>query len=486
MCGVFGLIEKNTDNIGYRIYHALNMLQHRGQDAAGIITYDGMFHLKKGLGLVDNVFNQKNLLRLKGYIGIGHTRYPTIGGRTGEDAQPFFVNHPFGIGLAHNGNITNYAGLKEHLWKEHYRLLNSTCDAEAILNVLAEEIFITSKDNGLNVENLFTAVRSTMEQLEGSYSTVAVIGDYGLLAFRDPKGIKPLVLGKSDRGYAVSSESCAFGILSYKILRDVKPGEVIFIDKNMKFYSEQIVPSDPHICIFEYVYFARPDSIIDGIEVYKARIKLGNELAKSVKRRNFKIDFVVPVPDTSRPAAQGLADKLALPLREGLMKYRYIGRTFIMADQKERVSSIRTKMNPIEGVIKGKDIILVDDSIVRGNTSKEIIYLVRNQAANSVYFASSSPPLRFPCVYGIDMATREDFIAGDKTEKEIEKEIGADGLVYQTMQGLIKAVDNKRNFCTACFSGKYPTSINKKILKLIEEERTFWRKKIDIEKEEEY
>ncbi len=484
MCGVFGLIEKDSNEAGYRIYHALNMLQHRGQDAAGIVTYDGMFHLKKGLGLVDKVFNIKNLSRLKGNMGVGHTRYPTIGGRTGEDAQPFFVNHPFGIGLAHNGNITNYDKLKEHLWKEHYRLLNSTCDAEAILNILAEELFLTSRNNGFSVENLFKAVKNTMKQLEGSYSVIAIIGGYGLLAFRDPMGIKPLVIGESDKGYAVSSESCAFGVLSYRLLRDVNPGEVIFIDNHLNLHSEQLIPPDPHICIFEYVYFARPDSIIDGIEVYNARIRLGMELAERIKKIKEKIDYIIPVPDTSRPAAQGLSERTGIPLREGLMKHRYIGRTFIMPEQKSRVSSIRMKLNPVSSVIKDKNILLVDDSIVRGNTSKRIISLVRENKARKVYFASSSPPLRYPCVYGIDMATREDFIAKDKSEEEVKKEIKADGLFYQTIEGLIKAIAPDREYCTACFTGKYPTKMDPEVFKKIEEERIFWRNRKEDPEEE--
>lgn len=497
MCGILGIC--GSDKIVGELYEGLGVLQHRGQDAAGIITYDQQFHIKKGNGLVQNIFNTKNIARLIGNLGIGHTRYPTVGGGDAEDAQPFHINVPLGIAMAHNGNVTNYLELKESLEKESFYHLNSRCDVEIILNVFAEEL---AKNNlhKFSPDYIFKTVSALFKRVEGSYSVVGIIANKGLFAFRDPHGIKPLVFGKKGDSYAFASESVALDILGYKFERDVAPGEVIFIQEQEpffksqnQFFNKQLTKSVHTPCIFEWVYFARPDSVIDGINVYEARLRLGEELSKEIVRKNIKADIVVPVPDSAKPAASALASILKLPYREGLVKNRYIGRTFIMPFQEAREVSVRQKLNPIKSEIKDKKVLLVDDSIVRGTTSREIINLVRNAGAKEVYLAVTCPPLRYPCVYGIDMQTKKEFIASNKNEEKISKEIGSDELVYQTLDGLIKAVgrrrgvavascvvgcasgrktqDARRSFCTACFTGIYPTKISERMFREMEQDR---------------
>ncbi len=468
MCGILGIIG-NYEVVG-DIYRGLLSLQHRGQDSAGIITYSDRFNIKKGNGLVSEIFKEKNLSYLKGNIGIGHVRYPTIGGGKAEDAQPFYVNIPSGIIMAHNGNVINYTQLKRELEEVNLRHLNSKSDVEAILNVFASKL---EKRGKVNIDNIFASVKEVYKKVEGSYSVIAYIRNKGLLAFRDPVGFKPLIYGKKDANYAFASESVALDTLGYKRIRDVKAGEAIFIDTNGKEYSKILGNKKHRPCIFEWVYFARPDSVIDGISVYGARLRLGKELAKTVKKLRLPIDLIIPVPDTSRAAAITLSEELNIPYREGLIKNRYIGRTFIMPQQAMRKMSIRLKLNPIEGEIKGKNILIVDDSIVRGNTSRQIVQLIKEAGAKKIFFASYSPPLRHPCVYGIDMQTRSEFIAKNKSIKDIEKEIGTDKLIYQSYEGLIKGVSGGENmkFCTACFDGKYPTPVDEKILKKIETER---------------
>ncbi len=470
MCGIIGIIA--DEDVVDGLYSGLLALQHRGQDAAGIITYDHMFHLKKGIGLVLRVFTKKNLERLKGNIGIGHTRYPTIGPGGTEDAQPFYVNTPFGIAMAHNGNVTNYWELKRSLAEESFRHLNSHCDVEVILNVFADEL---SHQNIKEFDEsaVFEATRGVFERVRGSYSVVGMIVGKGLLGFRDPYGIRPLIFGRRGNSYGFASESVAFDLLGYETLRDVKPGEVIFVDMDRRVHSKVLIQKRHTPCIFEWVYFARPDSVIDGIGVYEARLRLGRELAKECLKRGIKPDVVVPVPDTARAAALPIAQTLGVELREGLIKNRYIARTFIMPTQRERIASVRQKLNPIKSEISGKRVLLVDDSIVRGTTSREIISLVRKAGAKEVYFAVTCPPLRYPCVYGIDMATRGEFIAKTHSVKEIERLIGADVLVYQTLEGMIKAVKGERpqEFCTACFTNRYPTGETEKTLRRFELER---------------
>ena len=469
MCGIVGIIgrEEAID----KIYPALIALQHRGQDAAGAATIEQGFHIKKGNGLVLNVFNPKNLERLKGKIGIGHVRYPTVGPGGVENAQPFFITTPYGIALAHNGNLVNYFDLKKYLIEHEFRYLNSTCDAEVILNLLSIELSkMYLRDP--TPEKLFKALGKVYKKLDGSFAVVSIIAQKGLLAFRDRNGIKPLVFGKNRGGYCFASESVALDLLGYKNITDVKPGQAIFIDHQDNEHEQHIARGRKATCIFEYVYFARPDSIIDGIGVYEARLRLGEELGKECLKYNIKPDCVIPVPDTARGAAQTLAEVMKIKYREGLIKNRYIYRTFIMPTQFERMEAVRLKLNPIRSEIKNKKILLVDDSIVRGNTSREIIGLLRSAGVREVYYAVYSPPLRFPCVYGIDMQTRGEFIARNKSVENIKKIIGADELIYQTVTGLVKGVGARADgFCTACFTGAYPTEIPPRLLERIEADR---------------
>jgi len=462
-----------TDVVG-DIYLGLMTIQHRGQDAAGAITYSDRFNLKKGHGLVQQVFNEKNLARLKGNMGLGHVRYPTAGGGGAEDAQPFYANLPYGIALAHNGNLTNYWLLRRELFEKAKRQINSTSDSEVLLNVFAEALSKRASER-ISENEIFDSAEEVFKKTEGSYSAVATVAGVGLLAFRDPHGIKPLVFGRRGNSFAFASESVTLDVLGYRDWRDVAPGECIFIDCERNEYSRKISRNSHTPCIFEWVYFARPDSVIDGISVYEARLGLGRELASAVRKAGISPDVVIPVPDTAKPAALALSIELSVPYREGLIKNRYIGRTFIMAGQRERTKSIKMKLNPIRAEIEGRKILLVDDSVVRGNTSRKIVELVRETGAEKVYFASSSPPLKHPCAYGIDMQTRGDFIARDKTVAQIRDTIGADALVYQTMGGLRKGVGGKRTdleFCTACFSGNYPTHISKDAFHYMETDRS--------------
>ncbi|OYD14492.1 amidophosphoribosyltransferase [candidate division WOR-3 bacterium JGI_Cruoil_03_51_56] len=476
MCGVLGLFQTEPANTD--LVEGLLTLQHRGQDSAGILTSDITFHLKKGNGTVGNVFNKKNLGRLTGHTGIGHVLYPTIGPGSDEDAQPFYVNSPFGIAMVHNGNITNYFTLRQELVNQDFRQLTSFSDVEPILNVFARELEKT-KPRRFSPESVFHAVEGTFKRVKGSYSVIAIIQGKGMLGFRDAHGIKPLAFARRGRKFAFASESVTFDRLGFRRFRDVAPGEAIFVDNHRRVYSRQIRPSKPRPCIFEYVYFARPDSILDGIEVYEARLRLGKNLGLELLRQGIKPDVVVPIPDTARAAANQLGRTIGIQLREGLIKNRYIGRTFIMPGKENRTLSVRQKLNPVRSQIKNKDILLVDDSIVRGTTSKEIVQMVREAGARKVYLAITAPPLRYPCVYGIDMMTRGEFIAKRYSIERIRKLIGADALIYQTYEGLIDAVQGKeknRKFCTACFTGIYPTGITKRNLIRIERKRQQWMK----------
>ena len=469
MCGIVGFIGQ--DRAIDRIYPGLLALQHRGQDAAGAVTFEHGFQLKKGNGLVYNVFNPKNIKRLVGNVGIGHVRYPTVGAGSVEDAQPFIITAPYGIALAHNGNLVNFFDLKKALIESDLRYLNSNCDAEVILNLLAVEL---SKLNAkqLAPAKVFTALDKVYKRLIGSYAVVSIIANRGFLAFRDGHGIKPLVYGKNGSTYCFASESVALDLLGYKDVKDVKPGEAVFIDADNNCHVKQVKKNKTAACIFEYVYFARPDSIIDGIGVYESRLRLGDELGKECAKHGLKPDVVMPIPDTARGAAQMVAEVLGVKHREGLIKNRYIHSTFIMPTQPERIGAVRLKLNPIRSEIKGKKVLLVDDSIVRGNTSREIISLIRSVGAKQVYYALYSPPLRFPCVYGIDMQTKGEFIARDKTVDQIKESIGADALVYQTVKGLVRGVGEGANgFCTACFTGSYPTEIPPLLMERIEADR---------------
>ncbi|MFQ6110255.1 MAG: amidophosphoribosyltransferase [Candidatus Aminicenantales bacterium] len=477
MCGIVGIF--GNDDVFKDLYQGLLAIQHRGQDSAGIITYDGRFHTKKGNGLVRDIFTAENLQRLRGNIGIGHTRYPTIGGVRGEDAQPFLVNSPFGIIMAHNGNIINYAQLKKILFEKYQRLLNSDNDVEVILNVFAQEL-AEQKTKSLTPQNVYRAAESVFKKVKGGYSVVAYIAEQGLIAFRDPYGIKPLVYGKRYDGllpsYAVASESVTLNIMNFSEIKNVEAGQCLFIDRNRRVHRRRIANCPHTPCLFEWVYFARPDSFIDDVNVYDCRVNLGRFLAEEIRKHNLEIDVVVPVPDSARDAAIEIARSLDLKYREALVKNRYIGRTFIMPADQARKTSVRHKLNPITSELKGKKVLLVDDSIVRGNTSRAIIQLVRDCGAKKVYFASYSPPLRYPCVYGIDMQTKTEFVARDATLDLIAKRIGADKVIYQSLESLKKAVrlGNKklREFCGACFDGVYPTGdVTPEILEAIEKER---------------
>lgn len=458
-------------NVVGELYPGLLALQHRGQDAAGITTYDKRFNLKKGNGLVQRVFNEKNLRRLRGNLGIGHVRYPTVGGGGADDAQPFYLSVPYGIAMVHNGNVTNYHKLRRELFRERFRHLNSNSDLEVILNVFADELVM---QGSFNKDSLVRAIGGVFRRVKGSYSVLGIIADKGFLAFRDPHGIKPLIFGQKGDEFCFASESVALDAVGYDVVRDVQPGEAIFIDKKRRFFSKRIEEDLHTPCIFEWVYFARPDSIIDGISVYEARLRLGRELAREVKSKKIKADVVIPVPDTARAAAISLSSSIGVDFREGLIKNRYIPRTFIMPGDELRVKAIKQKLNPIRSEIEGKSVLLIDDSIVRGNTSREIIELVREAGAKKVYFGVCSPPLRYPCIYGIDMQTRGEFIARDKSIEEIRKIIGADQLIYQSLEGLLRGVGGgvRSDFCRACFDSVYPTTVSEETFQKIETERT--------------
>tara|TARA_R110002050_G_scaffold1244_4_gene8615 strand:+ start:50654 stop:52162 length:1509 start_codon:yes stop_codon:yes gene_type:complete len=466
MCGIIGIVSQSEVN--QSLYDGLTVLQHRGQDAAGIVTCDdnSQLFLRKDNGLVKDVFHTRHMLRLKGNMGIGHIRYPTAGCSTSAEAQPFYVNSPFGISLAHNGNLTNTKVLKDELFQSDRRHLNTNSDSEVLLNVLAHELQKTSKLTP-GAEDIFEAVSQVHKRCRGAYAVVALIAGVGILAFRDPYAIRPVVIGKrtTELGdeYMVASESVAIDSLGFKLVRDVEPGECVFIDKAGNFYSHQCAENPVKVpCIFEYVYFARPDSMIDGISVHKSRMRMGTKLAEKIKREfaDHDIDVVIPIPDTSRTAAIQLAYDLGVVYREGFIKNRYIGRTFIMPGQSERKKSVRQKLNPIGLEFEGKNVLLVDDSIVRGTTSQQIVQMARDAGARKVYFASAAPPVRYPNVYGIDMPSPHEFVAHERNVEQIAEELGVDRLIYQDLDDLIAAV-NKRSdierFDTSCFNGQYIT-----------------------------
>jgi amidophosphoribosyltransferase len=478
MCGIIGLFRESA--VVSELYEGLQAIQHRGQDAAGIAVFGDKMRVKKGLGLVRDIFSESDLAPLVGSVGIAHVRYPTVGCGDVEDAQPFYTNSPFGIALAHNGNVTNFRDLKAELATRDLRQVNSACDAEAILNVFASGLPPGDwrQDPG---EQIVTAVGEVFRRVKGSYSVVAVVANVGLVAFRDPFGIKPLVLGEriaaSGRTeYCIASESVVLDMLEFPVRRNVKPGEAVWVDLGGRLHARQVSEPSHHPCLFEFVYFARPDSVIDRISVHATRHRLGKLLADEWRKTGLRVDSVIPVPESSRNAAMEMAQELGVPYREGLVKNRYVGRTFIMPGQKQREQSIRRKLNPIRTEFEGKDVLLVDDSIVRGSTSRKIVEMARRAGARKVYFASCSPPLRFPCLYGIDMSTRGEFIARDRSVDEVCRLIDADHLIYLPLEGLERAarVDNPEmaHFCNACFSGRYPTGdVTQEMIDSIERER---------------
>jgi len=467
MCGIVGVVSHGPVN--QLIYDALLLLQHRGQDAAGIATSHGnTFSMHKANGLVRDVFRTRNMRSLPGNSGIGQCRYPTAGSSSEEEAQPFYVNAPFGITLAHNGNLTNADQLKIEMFKKDRRHINTDSDSEVLLNVLAHEIQQGTSSFSLDPSVLFKAVAALHRRVRGSYAVVAQIAGYGLLAFRDPYGIRPLCIGFNDTEngpeYLVASESVALEGLGFHFLRDVIPGEAIFIDNEGKLYNEQCADNPVlNPCAFEFVYLARPDSVIDGASVYATRLKMGEYLAEKI-RREFSagdIDVVMPIPDSSRPSAMELAMTMNLDYREGFIKNRYIGRTFLMPGQAIRRKSVRQKLNAISAEFKGKSVLLVDDSIVRGTTSREIVQMARDSGAKRVIFASAAPPVKFPNVYGIDMPTRSELIAHGRTEEQVCREITADALVYQDIEALKRSITDVnpmlKKFEASCFDGDYIT-----------------------------
>lgn len=475
MCGVIGII--GLKDVSSHIYTGLMMLQHRGQDSAGMITCSGSeFHMKKGCGLAGEVFGPLDFSILKGETGIGNVRYPTIGSLREEDVQPFMTGSPVTMGNTHNGNIVNSKVLKEQLTRKG-RKVKSDCDTEVILHLLADAVETSS---GPLPDSLFEAVGKIMKQLHGSYCEVVLL-EKGLLGFRDPLGIRPLTLGRKKAGskysYMFSSETTALKTLGYDFVRDVRPGEAVFIDRKLKLHSRQVAEAGKAHCMFEWVYFSSADSVNEGIDVYRVRERLGKELARLWKEKGEEADIVVAVPDTSRPAALAFARELGAEFSEGLIKNKYIGRTFIMATPKLRKTAVRLKHTPIESQLKGRSVAVIDDSIVRGTTSKRIVGAIREAGAREVHFVVTCPPIRFPCFYGVDMSTRKELIASRMEVEEIRKELGADSLTYQTIEGLKRAIGIER-LCTACLSGRYPTGIEEAGLAELERRRDEERLKI--------
>ena len=474
MCGIIGLVGRRGYHINQLLYDGLTVLQHRGQDAAGIMTEnEGRYHLRKSNGLVKDVFFKRHMQNLLGSTGIGHVRYPTAGSSSAAQAQPFYVNYPFGISLAHNGNLTNAEEIRKILTSVHRRHVNTTSDSELLLNLLAMELHSHTHnldidgESHIDVKTIFASVSALHKQISGGYACVSLISGYGILAFRDPNGIRPLIFGsreiEGETEWVVASESVAIHALGFEVVRDVAPGEAVFFSSSGQIFTHQCAEETHHSpCIFEHVYFARPDSIIDGISVYQARLNQGQRLAERILEQypEHDIDAVIPVPDSGRYAALQMAGALGVEYREGFVKNRYIGRTFIMPGQAMRKKSVRRKLNASPHEFKGKNVLLVDDSIVRGTTSAQIVEMAREVGAKKVYFASAAPPVRHPNVYGIDMPAVTEFIANGKSVDEIGTEIGADKLFYQTIEDLVEvtSINGEQAWDTSCFNGEYVTN----------------------------
>ena len=497
MCGIIGMVAKGPVN--QLLYDGLMLLQHRGQDAAGIATsQNDMFYMHKGPGLVREIFRTRNMRSLPGNMGIGHCRYPTAGSAFNfAETQPFYVNSPFGIVLGHNGNLTNWQQLKDEMVRTDLRHINTNSDSEVLLNVFAHELELAAKGHKVDPDTVFTAVANVHRRCRGAYAIVAMIAGLGLIAFRDAHGIRPLVLGRNKASggedYIVASESVALDPLGFECERDIAPGEAIIIEADGTLHS-RICAREAQLspCIFEYVYLARPDSTMDGVSVYEARLHMGEQLAAKIRRdyRDLKIDVVIPVPDTSRPIALELASQLGITYREGFVKNRDIGRTFIMPGQAVRKKSVRQKLNAIGVEFAGKNVLIVDDSIVRGTTSREIVQMAREAGAKQVFFASAAPPVRFPNVYGIDMPTRSELIATGRTEAEIAVELCADAVIYQDLDALRAAVraanPSLGRFETSCFDGNYITGdVTSQYLDDVELRRDAKRGEVEDEDEEE-
>ncbi len=469
MCGVIGILSSSRAN--QAIYDGLTVVQHRGQDAAGIITSDGRrVYLRKDNGLVRDVFHARHMQQLLGNMGIGHCRYPTAGSSSPAEAQPFYVNSPFGLALAHNGNLTNARELRDQLFKDDLRHLNTSSDSEILLNVLAHELraVLNSRRLELTPDDVFGAITTLHQRCRGAYAVVAMIVGLGVIAFRDRYGIRPLVYGQRETAdgidHMIASESVALDVLGYDLIDDVQPGEAVLVDMQGQVHRRTCVDDGRHVpCIFEYVYLARPDSMIDGIAVHKSRLRMGEKLAHKLVQEwsDYDIDVIIPIPDTSRTAALQMSYELGVKYREGFIKNRYIGRTFIMPGQAERKRSVRQKLNAIDLEFGGKNVLLVDDSIVRGTTSKQIIQMAREAGARKVYFASAAPPVRYPNVYGIDMPNANELVGNGRSEAQIGEEIGADRLIFQDLGDLVAAAHEGNptivEFDCSCFDGKYVT-----------------------------
>ena len=464
MCGIVGVVSNAPVN--QLIYDALLLLQHRGQDAAGIVTQqERKFFMHKAKGMVRDVFRTRNMRSLPGNCGLGQVRYPTAGNAySEEEAQPFYVNAPFGIVLVHNGNLTNAAALKAELFVTDHRHINTESDSEVLLNVLAHELDKASRGEVLRPQAVFEAVAAVHQRVRGSYAVISLIAGHGVLAFRDPFGIRPLCLGQGDGAVMLASESVALEGTGHGFVRNIDPGEAVFIDLAGQVHASHCAPRAVlNPCIFEYVYLARPDSVMDGISVYQARLNLGETLAKRVISTvpPNEIDVVIPIPESSRPSAAQLAQLLGLPYREGFVKNRYVGRTFIMPGQAVRKKSVRQKLNVIASEFRGRNVLLVDDSIVRGTTSREIVQMAREAGARKVYLASAAPPVRYPNVYGIDMPTKDELVAHDRDVDEIRQIIGCDALIYQDVDGMKRAIGALNpaipGFDASCFDGVYVT-----------------------------
>ncbi len=466
MCGIIGILNAEGNDVASKVYTGLLALQHRGQDSAGIASFDGSrINLKKGLGLVSQVFTEDNLEVLKGQSAIGHVRYSTSGSTTKENAHPFILSVPITLATAFNGNVVNYEELK----KTYDGHVETNCDIEVLMKVFVEEY---GKTNDGKPESIFNAVEKVFKEVNGAYSVVNVL-ESGLLAFRDQKAIRPLVMGKSKDGktIAFASETTAFDALEFEFVKNVGAGEAIFVDLKGKVHEKTIDAKTPAHCMFEYVYFSRPDSQLDGKSVYETRIALGKVLGQKLKGKG---DVVVPVPDTSRPAAEALGESAGIPTQEGLIKNRYVWRTFIMPTQKQRDKAVQVKLNIIKPVVEGKDVILVDDSIVRGTTSRKIVKLVKERA-KSVHLVSTCPPIKNPCYYGVDFPDEAELIAHSKTIPQIKEEIGADELTYATVEDIKKAIGLP--LCTACLTGEYPTHVTEKYKQQLREARRKEREK---------
>ena len=486
MCGIIGVVSHEPVN--QSIYDALSVLQHRGQDAAGIVTSDGKkLYLRRGNGLVRDVFFEKHMARLQGNMGVGHVRYPTAGTSSVSEAQPFYVNSPYGISLAHNGNLTNAKDLKHELYEQDRRHINTDSDSEILLNIFAQEL---SRQDSYRVtpKDIFTAVSGVHKRCKGAYAVVLMITRDGLVGFRDPNGIRPLCYGarETENGidYMLASESVALATQGYHLIRDIEPGEAIYITHDGVVHTQQCSDKARYnTCIFEYVYFSRPDSIIDDVFVHKARMRMGHKIAERILRDwpDHDIDVVIAIPDTSRTSAAEIAEVLDVKYREGFIKNRYIGRTFIMPGQTQRKKSVRMKLNPIDEEFEGKNILLVDDSVVRGTTSREIVQMARASGAKNVYFASASPAIRYPNIYGIDMPAAHELIAHNKTEQEVAEAIGADKMIYQTLEDLIASVregnPDLKHFDTSVFTGEYITGEGDSYFSQLEAERNDLAKK---------